>query len=67
MTYHEENKVNNLTFEFTYNELFLIYKKLYSESSKLIKNIVYVFKSTIYSLEKENKSMLEEIDCLREK
>lgn len=28
MTFHNENKVNNTTFELTYNELFHIHKKL---------------------------------------
>lgn len=47
ITNHEENEVNNLT----YNELFLIYKKLDNESSKL-QEIVYVSKSSISSLKK---------------
>lgn len=64
MTSREENKVNNLTSKFIYNELFLICKKLDSELSKL-KNIVSISKSTISSLEKVY--ILEEINRIREK
>lgn len=28
MTYHEENEVNNITFEFIYNELFCVCKNV---------------------------------------
>lgn len=51
MAYQEYNEINNLTCEFTYNEFFCICKKLESESSKL-KNIFFVYKSTISFLEK---------------
>lgn len=53
-----------ITYECIYSELFLIYKKLENELS-MLKYIVYVSKSTIYSLEKENKNMSEEINWLR--
>lgn len=32
MIIYTENKINNLTFEFTYNELFPVYKKLDKDS-----------------------------------
>lgn len=51
MKKHKDNKVNYLNSHFTYYKLFLIYKKLDNESRKL-KEIIYVFKLTIYSLEK---------------
>lgn len=52
MKKHEDNKVKNLTSYFTYHKIFLICKKLNTESSKL-KNIISVSKLIIFSLEKK--------------
>lgn len=56
ITIHEENKGNNITFEFTYNELFHICKKLNMDSSKL-KHLVSIFQTIIYSLQIENQAI----------
>lgn len=57
---HEENKVNNLTFKFTYNELFRICKILDMDSNKL-KYLVSTSKTTIFSVEIENQNLLKKI------
>lgn len=64
MTTHTENKVRNITSKFTYNILFCICKNLDRDSSKL-KHLVSTSKTTIYSLEKEKKMLLKEIDRLK--
>ena len=54
---YQDDKV---TFHFSFQDLFHIYKKLIKEMSKL-EQIIFTSKDTISSLELKNKNMLEEI------
>lgn len=67
MEIHKDDEVNNLNSYFTCHKLFHICIKLDSDLSKLKKNIIYVSKLTISSLENINKNLLEEIVFLRDK
>lgn len=58
--------VNNITYQFIYFEIVLLSKKLNNESRKL-KETIFVSKTIIISLKKDNKKLLDKIDRLKNK